>query len=136
MTDEIINIGKICRQYSVKDVIFFYILVKNSNKLSKIISQVNETVTKKCQENGVYFASNGNSLWKHLFNDSVHLADEGTNVFAGNILDYISQSILKEFWNEVACNDRHFGDQIRGINKGSPEDSSEKKDSNLKKSKI
>ena len=32
----------------------------------------------------------------------------------------------------MACNDRHFEDQNRGIDKGTPENSSENKDSNLK----
>ena len=67
MADEIIDIGKICRQYGVKDVIFSSIFVKNSIKLGKMISQVNETVTKTCEECGFHFASNGNILRKHLW---------------------------------------------------------------------
>ena len=50
----------------------------------------------------------------------VHLTDEGTNIFAANIVDYIRHFILKEFWNEAACNDKHFEDQYRDIDKGSP----------------
>ena len=69
----------------------------------------------------------------NLCKDGVHLTDEGTNIFAGNIVDYIRHFILKEFWNEGACNDKHFEDQYRDIDKGSPENSSENKDSNLKK---
>ena len=38
LADEIIDIGKMCRQYGVKEVIFFSIFVKNSIKLGKIIS--------------------------------------------------------------------------------------------------
>ena len=40
--------------------------------------------------------------------------------------------ISKEFWNEVAWNDRHFEDQNRVIDKASLENSSENKDTNLK----
>ena len=47
LADEIIDIGKMCRQYGVKDVIFSSIFVKNSIKLGKMISQVNGAVTKK-----------------------------------------------------------------------------------------
>ena len=64
--------------------------------------------------------------------DGVYKTDEGTNIFVGNIVDYIRHFILKEFWNEVACNDKHFEGQNRGIDKGSPENSSENKDTNLK----
>ena len=69
---------------------------------------------------------------EHLCKDDVHLTDEGTNIFAGNKVDYIGHVILKEFWNEVACNDGHFENQNRGIDKGSRENSSENTDSNLK----
>ena len=75
------------------------------------------------------FVSNGSILQKHLCKDGFHLTDEGTGIFAGNIVDYIRHFILKEFWNEVACNDKHFEDWNRGIDKGSPENSSENKDS-------
>ena len=64
--------------------------------------------------------------------DGAHLTDEGTNIFAGIIVYYIRHFILKEFWNEAACNDRHFEDQDRGIDKDSSENSSENTDSNLK----
>ena len=97
LADEIIDIGKMCTQYGVKDAIFSSIFVKNSIKLSKMISQVNETVTKKCEENEFHFVSNDNILRKHLCKDGVHLTDEGTNIFAGNIVDYISHFIVKNF---------------------------------------
>ena len=48
LVDEIIDIGKICRQDGLIDVIFFSIFVKNSIKVGKTVSQENETVTKKC----------------------------------------------------------------------------------------
>ena len=121
-----------CRQYEVKDVMFSSIFVKSSIKLGKMISQVNGAVTKKCEENWFHFVSHSNILRKDLCKDGVHLTDEGTNIFAGNIVHYIRHFILKEFWNEVACNDKHFEDQNRGIDKGSSQDSSENKDSDLK----
>ena len=55
--------------------------------------------------------------------------DEGTNIFAGNIVDYTRHLILKEFWNDAASNDKHFKDQYSGIEKGSPKNSSDNKDS-------
>ena len=76
---------------------FLLFFVKNNVKLSKMISQVNGAVTKKCEENGFHFVSNDNILQKHLCKDGVHLTDEGTNIFAGNIVDYIRHFILKEF---------------------------------------
>ena len=94
--DETIDIGKMCRQYGVKDVIFSSIFVKNSVKLGKMIKQVNRAVTKKCEENGFHFVSNRNILQKNMCKDGVDLTDEATNIFPGNIVDYIRHFILKE----------------------------------------
>ena len=66
-----------------------------------------------------------------LCQDGLHLADKGTNIFAANIVNYITHSVLNELWNEVACNDSDFEEQNRDIDTCSPENSSEKKDSNL-----
>ena len=41
--------------------------------------------------------SNGNILRKHLCKDGLRLTDEGANIFAGEIVDYIRHFILKEF---------------------------------------
>ena len=54
-----------------------------------MISQVNGAVSKKCDENGFHFVSNGNILRKHLCKDRVHLIDEGRNIFVGNIISGI-----------------------------------------------
>ena len=62
-----------------------------------MISQVNGAVTKKCEENGFHYVSNGNILRKHLGKDGVYLTDKGTNIFAENIVDYNTHFILKEF---------------------------------------
>ena len=59
-----------------------------------MISQVNGAVNKKWEENGFHFISNGNILRKHLCKDRVHLTDEGTNIFAGNIVHYVMNFIL------------------------------------------
>ena len=76
---------------------FSSVFVKNNIKLGKMISQVKGAVNKKCEENGFHFVSKGNILRKHSCKDGVHLTDEGTNIFAGNIVDYIRYFILKEF---------------------------------------
>ena len=60
------------RQYGVKDVMFYFIFVKSSIKLGKMISEENEFL----------FVSNGNILRKHLCKDGVLLTDEGINIFA------------------------------------------------------
>ena len=86
-----------------------------------MVCQVNETVSKKSGENGFHFILNDNIFWKHFCEDGVH---------------FCRHFILNEFWDNVACNDSHFEDQNRDIDKCSPENSSENIDSNLKINKI
>ena len=126
LPDEIINIGKLCSQYGVNDDLFRSIFVKDSVKLGKMISQANNIVSKKCEENGFHFISNGNILriylcrW-HPFNKN--LCRKYSRLY---------HFILKEFWNEVACNDSRFEGQNGYIDNFILEDSSENKDYNLK----
>ena len=52
---------------------------KNSQNIlnmnvGKMINQVNETVTKKCEENRFHFPSNGGILREHFYKDVFHLA--------------------------------------------------------------
>ena len=65
------------------------------NLLKKKISFIKNK--KKSEENGFHFVSNGNILRRHLCKDGVHLTDEGTNISAENIVDYIRHFTLKEF---------------------------------------
>ena len=85
LADELIHIGKMCRQYGVKDILFST-FVKNGIKLGKMISQLNGAVTKKYEENGFHFVSNGTILRKLLCKDDVHLTDEGTSIFASHLI--------------------------------------------------
>ena len=75
LVDKITDIGKMCRQYGVKDVVFSSIFMRNSIKVGKMISRVTGAVTKKCKENGFHFVLNGNILRKHLCKDDAHLTD-------------------------------------------------------------
>lgn len=85
------------------------IFAKNNVNLSKFIRQLNERVSKKYQENGLYFVSDDSTLRKN----GIYLSDKGTNIFTGNIVNFISHYILKEFCKKVACNDYYFEDQNR-----------------------
>lgn len=85
------------------------IFAKNNVNLSKFIRQLNERVSKKYQGNGLYFVSDDSILRKN----GIYLSDEGTNIFTGNIVNFISHYILKELCKKVACNDYHFEDQNR-----------------------
>jgi len=100
LANEIINVGKICRENNVKDIIISAIFVKRNLELSKIIREVNDLLKDLCVLNGFHFLSNMNISRDFLDSGGVHLSDEGTIVFAGNIVDYIKGRILSVNWGK------------------------------------
>ena len=94
LANSIINIGKICKNHGVMEVVISSIFVKNNIKLSKVIGKVNEFLSSLCKENGFHYVSHQNIVRKHLSRDGIHLSQEGTNLFAGNLVDYIEYFIL------------------------------------------
>ena len=69
------------------------IFVKDSIRLSAFIRKVNDELCELCPTNNFRFVSNDN-IRKHLCGDGVHLSDLGTNIFAGNIVNYLNRNIL------------------------------------------
>ena len=70
------------------------IFVKDCIRLSAFIRKVNDELCELCSTNNFHFVSNDNIIRKHLCGDGVHLSDLGTNIFAGNIVNYLNRNIL------------------------------------------
>ena len=75
------------------------------------MAKVNECLSTLYKANGFHFVLQQNVIRKHLSNDGVHLIPEGTNLFAGNLVDFIEDFILdnnfvldKNFNNDLDCN--------------------------------
>ena len=88
------QIGQRCIEYGVKDVIISSIFVKHSSKLSAFIRKINDELRVLCELCNFKFESNDNIIRKHLCGDGVHLTTSGTNILAGNIVDFIKEFIL------------------------------------------
>ena len=58
--NRIINIGKTCLSYGVKEVIVSSIFIKKQFKLARIIRQVNDLLHDECKINNFQFISNDN----------------------------------------------------------------------------
>ena len=90
----VIKIGKKCIEYGVAHVVISGIFVKVSIRLSAFIRKVNDELCELCSTNNFHFVSNDHIIRKHLCGDGVHLSDLGTNIFAGNIVNYLNRNIL------------------------------------------
>ena len=75
-------------------------MVKRNYEVSSKISELNDVLNVLCMENGFLFLSNSNIGTNLLSHDGIHISTLGTNVFAGNIVDYINNFILIRSVNE------------------------------------
>ena len=94
ITERIINKGKQCLNHGVKEVLISSIFLKKQLKLTKIIRQINDTLREKCRENKFYFICNDNITLENLWKDGIHLNNEGTHIFASNLVDFLNDFIL------------------------------------------
>ena len=94
LTWDIINIGKCCIDLGVKKVVISSILPKRNIALTRLIRQINDSLREQCVLNGFGFISNDNISRTHLWKDGMHLEDLGTNILAGNSVDFLNRFIL------------------------------------------
>ena len=90
LTKDITNIGMYCTNLVVKKVIIS-ILPKNNISLTRLIGQVNDSLNEQRVLNGFGFISNDNVLRAILWKDGIHLEDLGTDILAGNLVDFLNK---------------------------------------------
>ena len=93
LTGDIINIGKSCIDLVV---VISSVLPKTNISLTRLIRQVNDSLREQCVLNGFGFISNDNISRTHLWKDGIHLEDLGTNILAGNFVDFLNRFILSK----------------------------------------
>ena len=93
---------KFAQKYStsgVRNVDLSSIFLKLQCKLTKEMRQVNDLLKRKCKENNFHFVCIDNVTREQLSRDAIHLNNEGTCIFAGNLVDYLNGFILsKTIW--------------------------------------
>ena len=62
---------------------------------------MNDNFREKCVLNGFGFISNDNISRTHLWKDGIHLEDLGTNILAGNFVDFLNR------FNNFRCFSEH-----------------------------
>ena len=96
LTGDIINIGQSCIDLGVKKLLISSTLPKNNIALTRLIRQVNDSLREQCVLNGFGFISNDKISRTYLWKDGIHLDDLGTNILAGNLVDFLNRFILSK----------------------------------------
>ena len=80
----------------MKEVVVSSILPKKSIALTCLIQQVKDSLREQCILNGFGFISNDNISRTHLWKDGIYLEGLGTNIAAGNFVDFLNRFILSK----------------------------------------
>ena len=96
IVNECIGIVKKCAIFCVKDEEISSIFLKQQFKLIKLILQVNDLLKDKFKESYFYFVFNDIVTRAYLWKDGIHLKNEGTRIFAGNLVDYLNDFVLSK----------------------------------------
>ena len=86
--NNIINIGKKCRESGLSKVVISSVLVKNNIKVTKFITQLNDILINLCLVNDFYFILNDNITRDLIYQDGVHLNKDGTCILADILVDF------------------------------------------------
>ena len=82
----IIEIGRTCKSFNVKEVFISSVLCRNEVILSNQFNCTNELLNKLYKENDFNYISNSNITPSHLSKDGIHLNDIGTFKLGDNLL--------------------------------------------------
>ena len=96
LTGDIIISGKSCIDLGVKEVLISSNLPKKNIALTRLMQQVDNILREQCILNEFVFISNDNISRTHLWKDGIHLEDLGTNILAGNFVDFLIRFILSK----------------------------------------
>ena len=80
----------------MKKIITSSILPKNNIALTRLLQQVNDNLREQYVLNVFVFISNDNISSTHLYKDGIYLEDLGTNILAGNFVDFLNWFILSK----------------------------------------
>ena len=93
---DIINIVKSYVNLGVKKVVISSILPNKNIALTRLMQWMNNSLREQCVLNPFGFISNDNISRTHLWKDGIHLEDLGTNILAGNFVDFLNRFILSK----------------------------------------
>lgn len=91
VANSIMNIASQCKTHGVKDVIVSSITFTSLLSID-FLQSVNEEIKRKCEENGYYFIDNNNITKKHLWQDGLHLTNNGKGILLDNFCKFLNDN--------------------------------------------
>ena len=80
------------------------ILIKRNIRLNSVIRKINDELQELCKKYNFNYISNDEIGRSFLFDDGVHLSDNGMDISAGNFVNNINSTILKRIFNSENLN--------------------------------
>ena len=93
IANDIINIGKQCKQHGVNDVFISGITYRKGFHLMKKVHEVNDIVQNLCLLEDLHFISNNNIREQHLWQDGIHLSESGVTVLSNNMINSLNANL-------------------------------------------
>ena len=83
------NIGKKCKDAGVANVVISGIIPRNENKNTRRFT-INHVIKSMCDENNFIYLNNDNIPLSSLYDDGVHLMNDGIRIFANNMISTLN----------------------------------------------
>ena len=91
--------AEICKQFGVKSVFIGGVPIRKKRYVQDRCHELNAQLEAMCVEHGFIFIDNSNITTDHLYQDGVHLSNEGSDLLANNYLWYLNG----RHWELVNC---------------------------------
>ena len=92
IANDIMEAGLVCRKHGARNIFISGVIERKQQYTKKRCVELNELLVSLCSLHGFTYIENYNILLnEHLDNDGVHLNEEGTIVFANNLLDALKE---------------------------------------------
>ena len=90
----IVKIGRQCKESNINDVFISSLICRALKRLNDKVVAVNNILKRVCKLNGSGFIVNSNICAENLFEDGLHLNDDGKVMLANNFIYVLNTFIL------------------------------------------
>ena len=103
----IVKIGRQCKKSNANDVFISSLICRPQKRLNDKVIAVNNILKRACKLNGLGFIDNSNICVENLFQDGLHLNDDGKVILACNFIYVLNTFILshEKHYNGTSKND-------------------------------
>ena len=95
IADWIVKIGRQCKESNVNNVFISSLICRAQKRLKDKVIAVNNILKRVCKLNGLAFIDNSNICAENLFEDSLHLNDDGKVILGNNFIYFLYRVILR-----------------------------------------